>query len=303
MLLLGGLRASSLRRRPQPPPYRSEQSGRWCSTSWCPWEGRVFSRHIGVVIQDGDGTPGRLRGDVITGTGITQCEIGCCGFTATAIAAAVAEPIRPEVPGDPAASLPDWAATLGGRPVVYLSLGTVPLFNQRDKFETLLADLAHEDLDVVVTVSQLNDPAALGPQPANVHVERWLPLAPLLPCCDVVVCHAGSGTTLAALSAGLPLVLVPQGADQHTNADACQRAGVARVLYGDAVTSTAVRDAVMAIAEPESPEQSMARRIAAEIAAMPAATEVVQRLQVRRNRLTEPSAGVSHQVRMGDNSR
>ena len=45
-------------------------------------------------------------------------------------AAAAAEPIRPEVPGDPAASLPDWAATLGGRPVVYLSLGTVRLFNQ-----------------------------------------------------------------------------------------------------------------------------------------------------------------------------
>jgi UDP:flavonoid glycosyltransferase YjiC (YdhE family) len=104
------------------------------------------------------------------------------------------------------------------------------------------------------------------------------------------VCHAGSGTTLAALTAGLPLVLVPQGADQHTNADACQRVGVARVLYSDAVTSTAVRDAVMAIVEPESPEQSMARRIAAEIAAMPAATEVVQRLRVRRNRLTEPSA-------------
>jgi UDP:flavonoid glycosyltransferase YjiC (YdhE family) len=120
-------------------------------------------------------------------------------------AAAAAEPIRPEVPGDPAASLPDWATALGGRPVVYLSLGTVPLFNQPDRFETLLADLAYEDLNVVVTVSELNDPAALGPRPANVHVERRLPLAPFLPSCDVVVCHAGSGTTLAALTAGLPL--------------------------------------------------------------------------------------------------
>ena len=31
------------------------------------------------------------------------------------------------------------------------------------------------------TVGELNDPAALGAQPANVHIERWLPLAPLLP--------------------------------------------------------------------------------------------------------------------------
>ena len=193
-------------------------------------------------------------------------------------AAVGAEPIRPEIPGDPAEPLPEWAAALGDRPVVYLSLGTVPLFNQPDKFATLLADVAHEDLDLVATVSELYDPAALGPQPANVHVERWLPLAPLLPRCDVVVCHAGSGTTLAALTAGLPLVLVPQGADQHTNADACQRVGVARVFDGDAVTSTAVRDVVMAIVEPGSIEQTAARRIAAEITAMPAATEVARRL-------------------------
>ena len=150
----------------------------------------------------------------------------------------------------PAASLPEWTAALGSQPVVYLSLGTAPLFNRPEKFESLLAGLAHEDVELIVTVSDLYDPAALGAQPPNVHVEGWLPLAPLLPRCAVVVCHAGSGTTLAALVAGLPLVLVPRGADQYVNAAACQRAGVARVLYGDAFTSTAVRDAVLAIVRP-----------------------------------------------------
>ena len=83
---------------------------------------------------------------------------------------------------------------------------------------------------MVVTVGNLNDPAALGNSRANVHVEQWLPLAPLLPRCAAVLCHAGTGTTLAALAAGLPLVLVPQGADQFDNAQACERAGAARVL-------------------------------------------------------------------------
>ena len=193
-------------------------------------------------------------------------------------AAAVVEPVRPEIPGDPAASLPEWASRLGSRPVVYLSLGTVPLFNRPDKFEPLLAGLADENLDLVATVSDLYDPAALGPQPSNVHLERWLPLAPLLPLCDAVVCHAGSGTTLAALAAGLPLVLVPQGADQHVNAAACQRRGVARVLRGEAVTPTAVREAVLAIIHPDSPERSAARHLAGEIATMPAATDVVRAL-------------------------
>ena len=47
--------------------------------------------------------------------------------------------IRPEIPGDPTATLPPWAATLGERPAVYVSLGTAPLFNQPDKFAPLLA--------------------------------------------------------------------------------------------------------------------------------------------------------------------
>jgi UDP:flavonoid glycosyltransferase YjiC (YdhE family) len=193
--------------------------------------------------------------------------------------ARVLQAIRPEIPGDPAEPLPEWAATLGGRTVVYLSLGTVPLFNQPEKFRPLLAGLADEDLDLVATVSDLYDPSALGSQPSNVHLERWLPLAPLFPRCDVVVCHAGSGTTLAALAAGLPLVLVPQGADQHVNADACERYGVARVLRGDAVTPSAVRDAVMAIIPPDSRERITALCLSDEIAAMPTATDVVRRLR------------------------
>ena len=191
---------------------------------------------------------------------------------------AAGRPIRPEVPGDPDAPLPAWVDGLGDRPVVYLSLGTVPLFNQPEVFRTLLAELAHADLELVVTVGDTNDPAALGEQPPNVHVERWLPLAPLLPHCDVVVCHAGSGTTLSALASGLPLVLVPQGADQFTNAKACQGAGVGRVLDPGTLSSAAVRDATLAVVHPASTELQAARRLAAEIATMPSPTEVAHDL-------------------------
>jgi UDP:flavonoid glycosyltransferase YjiC (YdhE family) len=196
-----------------------------------------------------------------------------------------ARAIRPEVPGDPKAGLPSWAATLGARPVVYLSLGTVPFFNQPHLFVTLLADLAEADIDLVVTVSDLNDPAALGPQPPNVHVERWLDLAAILPRCDAVVCHAGSGTTLAALATGLPLVLVPQGADQFTNATACERAGVATVLHPDAVTSSAVRHAVETVLAANSRQRQSAIDVAAEIAAMPAASDVAADLTNLTNRV------------------
>ena len=186
--------------------------------------------------------------------------------------------IRPEIPGDPTATLPPWAATLGERPAVYVSLGTAPLFNQPDKFAPLLAGLAELDLDVVVTVSNLNDPAAIGNSRTSVHVEQWLPLAALLPRCAAVLCHAGTGTTLAALAAGLPLVLVPQGADQFDNARASERAGAARVLMPDQVTAPAVRDAMAAILDNGSTERTGALRLADEIAAMPPAAHVAEAL-------------------------
>ena len=193
-------------------------------------------------------------------------------------AAGGARPIRPEVPGNRNASLPAWADRLGDRPVVYISLGTAPLFNQPEKFAPLLAGLADLDLEVVVTVSHLNDPAALGQLRANVHVERWLPLSALLPRCDAVICHAGTGTMLAALAAGLPLVLVPQGADQFDNARACERAGAARALLPDQVSATAVRHAIRGILDSGSTERIAALRLAGEIAAMPPAADVVEAL-------------------------
>jgi UDP:flavonoid glycosyltransferase YjiC (YdhE family) len=108
---------------------------------------------------------------------------------------------------------------------------------------------------------------------------RWLPLAPLLARCAAVVCHAGSGTTLAALTAGLPLVLVPKGADQHVNAAACRRAGAARTIALDELTPGAVRAAVRAILTGDASEAAAARRLAAEIAAMPPAAAVAAGLE------------------------
>ena len=189
--------------------------------------------------------------------------------------ARVVQAIRPEIAGHSSDALPAELMALGTRPVVYVSLGTVPVFNQVATFEVLLDTMAAEDLDIVVTIGPNNDPASLAALAPNVHVFRWLALRPLLDHCDAVVCHGGSGTTLAALHAGLPLVLVPQGADQFENALAGEKAGVARVLRPDQVESAAVRDAVLAVVAPGSPEGLAASRVADEIASMPAAIDAV----------------------------
>lgn len=192
-------------------------------------------------------------------------------------AAGIARPIRPAVPGEADDELPDWAGKLGGRPTVYVSLGTVPIFNQPGAFGPLLSGLADLDLDVVVTVGTDTDPAAHGPQPGNIHVAQWLSLADILPRCHAVVCHAGAGTTLAALSHGLPLVLTPRGADQFPTAAACRAIGAARVLEPDRVTPAAVHDEVATILADDS-YRAGAQRIRAEIERLPDAASVASAL-------------------------
>ena len=94
----------------------------------------------------------------------------------------------------------------------------------------------------------------------------------MLASCAAVVSHGGSGTVLGALAAGLPLVLIPQGADQFENAARCERAGAAVVLPPDEVTGDAVAAAVrLVLSEPAYAEA--ARVIAAEFAEMGTAEE------------------------------
>ena len=126
-----------------------------------------------------------------------------------------------------------------------MTLGTV--FNDPARFSTILTALAEVDATVLATIGRDNDPADLGQLPDNVIVERYVPQADVLPFCDVAVGHAGSGSTLGALAHGLPMLLLPHGADQFENAQACAALGVAKVLMPDALTAEAVASAVTAL--------------------------------------------------------
>ena len=77
----------------------------------------------------------------------------------------------------------------------------------------------------MVTIGERNDPAALKPQPPNVHVENYVPQSLLLPHCDAVVTHGGHNTVLGALSFGLALVVIPFYADNPTTPHAAPQSG------------------------------------------------------------------------------
>jgi MGT family glycosyltransferase len=174
--------------------------------------------------------------------------------------------LRPVVAAPPG-PLPDELSVLPDRPLVYVTLGTV--YNRDlSVFATVLKGLRDAPVSVLLTIGRDNDPSALGPQPPNVAVHRYVPQAAVLPHCDAAVIHGGAGTMLGALAAGVPLLCLPQGADQHGNADHVVAAGAGSTLLREELTPGAVRAAVAALLD-ESGYRLAARRIAGEIAAMP----------------------------------
>ncbi len=163
-------------------------------------------------------------------------------------------------------------------PCVYLTLGT--MFGNTEVFRTVLAGLAGEDLEVVVTVGSGSDPAALEPVPANARVERYIPQAEVLPRCSAVVHHGGSGTMYGALAHGVPQVVLPQGADNFVNGWLLARRGAGVTIGPEELSSDAVRDGVRLVLEQASYGDT-GRRLAKELAGLPGPGEVVRTLRVR----------------------
>ena len=134
---------------------------------------------------------------------------------------------------------------------------------------------------VLLTVGREADIGSLGAQPANVHIEAWVPQADVLGQASAVVGHGGSGTTLGALAAGVPQVVVPLFADQPDNARRVAAIGAGVAVEPDpdsppeAMRSTidpvALRSAVESVLEEPSYRRA-AREVAAEMAALPSPT-------------------------------
>jgi UDP:flavonoid glycosyltransferase YjiC (YdhE family) len=156
--------------------------------------------------------------------------------------------IRPHIFDNPSDEhLPDWVAGLSVRPTIYATLGTELVRDPEfypSVLQTIIAGLRDAPINLIVTTGRENDPAALGPQPANVHIERYIPQSLLLPYCDLMVMHGGSNSLLAAVDIGLPMVVVPLIADQFFNAHILEEMRLGQVVQHEHLTPASIRAAV-----------------------------------------------------------
>jgi hypothetical protein len=170
------------------------------------------------------------------------------------------------------------------RPRVYATLGSVAGGNQfgRLVFEPMLEALGRLDADVTFTVGA-SDISQIPEVPVNVRLARYLPQAEAM-ACDVAVVHAGSGTTVAALARGLPLVAVPMFADQMHNADRLVEAHLGRRVDPHRIGEQLTLAVEAVLTDPSY--RANARRAADSIAARPAPAEAWKELR-RRTRPPE----------------
>jgi MGT family glycosyltransferase len=127
------------------------------------------------------------------------------------------------------------------RPLVVVSMGTTYMSHEEllGRVAEGLADLAARVL--VLTGHELapNEVAARE----GVFVASYVPHAAVLPEASLVVTHAGTGTLMAAFSAGVPVVCIPLGRDQYDNARRVEELGLGTVLAPEA-TAWEIRQSV-----------------------------------------------------------
>jgi UDP:flavonoid glycosyltransferase YjiC (YdhE family) len=168
------------------------------------------------------------------------------------------------------------------QPLVYVSFGSVTagLGDFGDLYPAVLAAFADQPVRVLLTTGRGVNPADLAPLPANAHVERWWPQPDVMPHAAAMVGHGGFGTTMTALAAGVPQVVVPLFTlDQSINGNHVAAVGAGLNLDGGPMAIPVLAEAVeRLVAEPAY--RTAAKAVADEMEGLPPVAEAVSLLEL-----------------------
>src|SRR5918993_2729182 len=178
------------------------------------------------------------------------------------------------------ASLPaEWGDATA--PLVYVSFGSVAgsVGHFDALYPAVLEVLTAQPVRVLMTTGSGFDPAQLDRLPANAWATQWWPQAAAMREAALVIGHGGFGTTMTALAAGVPQLGMPLfSSDQFVNAEQVDAVGVGLQLLGGVDALPEVPALVRRLLDEPSYAEA-ARRVAAEMAALPDAPTTVTVLE------------------------
>ena len=146
---------------------------------------------------------------------------------------------------------PDWAVETtwqrrGSEPLVLVAMSSI-YQDQTDMLQRIAYALDRLPVRAILTTGRAVDPAQIQAG-ADVEVLPAAPHGQILREASVVVTHAGHGTVLKSLAAGVPLVCIPMGRDQRDNTVRVLRLG-AGVRLSKKATSPQIAGAISEILE------------------------------------------------------
>lgn len=133
-----------------------------------------------------------------------------------------------------------------GRPLVYISLGTV-INDRPDFYRHCIAALKDEPVDVRISCGEAFDPYTLGALPGNVRVERRVDQMQVLADARLFITHCGMNSASEGMYMAVPELLCPLTGEQQAVARRVSEMGAGRMLDKGAGSSPeGIRAAVRA---------------------------------------------------------
>ncbi|MEK3917819.1 macrolide family glycosyltransferase [Paenibacillus sp. FSL H7-0331] len=126
---------------------------------------------------------------------------------------------------------------------IYISLGTV--FNQAiDFYKLCLEALGNTDHTIVMSIGNKTQISDLGVIPKNFIVKNYVPQTDVLKYTKLFITHGGMNSTNEGLYYGVPLIVIPQSADQPIIAGQVVNIGAGIKLQMQSLTANQLRVAV-----------------------------------------------------------
>jgi MGT family glycosyltransferase len=128
-----------------------------------------------------------------------------------------------------------------GKSPIYISLGTV--FNQAiDFYKLCFKAFGNTDHTVVMSIGKKVQLSDLGEIPKNFIVRNYLPQTELLKHTKLFITHGGMNSVHEGLYYGVPLIVIPQSAEQPVIADQVANIGAGIQLQMQDLTANQLRE-------------------------------------------------------------
>ncbi|RRN72858.1 glycosyl transferase family 1 [Peribacillus simplex] len=133
--------------------------------------------------------------------------------------------------------------SIKGKSLIYISLGTV--FNQAiDFYKLCFKAFEATDHTVLMSIGKNSQISDLGEIPRNFIVKNYVPQTEVLKYTKLFITHGGMNSTNEGLYYGVPLIVIPQSADQPIIAKQVASIGAGIQLQMQSLTANQLHEVV-----------------------------------------------------------